>query len=152
LTLIAAAVAAAATTTHHQAGGFGLSLVRAMGTSGEPCNAPAPLATDGPNILTIGDSISMCGFGYGHFVHDMLVTQTGGRLAGYSSACGQMASTANSSKKMASCIGNATGTLKGMPFSVITYNAGLHDCITAERVHAEAYRANLKAGLQVRTG
>ena len=29
------------------------------------------------------------------------------------------------------------------------YNAGLHDCITAERVDAEAYRANLRAGLQV---
>jgi len=94
----------------------------------------------------------MCGYGYGHFVHDMLVTQTGGRLAGYSSACGQMASSANSPKKMASCIGNATGNLKEKPFSVITYNAGLHDCDTSERVHADSYRANLKAGLQVLKG
>ena len=39
----------------------------------EPCSAPGLLSTDAPNILTIGDSISMCGFGYGHFVHDMLV-------------------------------------------------------------------------------
>lgn len=115
----------------------------------EPCSAPGLLSTDGPNILTIGDSISMCGFGYGHFVNDMLVTQTQGRLAGYSSACGQMASTANSAEKMANCIGNSTGTLKGRPFSVITYNAGLHDCDTAERVHADAYRLNLKAGLEV---
>ena len=27
-------------------------------------------------------------YGYGHFVNDMLVQQTGGTLAGYSSACG----------------------------------------------------------------
>ena len=62
-------------------------------------------------------------------------SQTRGRLAGYSysSACGQMASSANSPKKMASCIGNATGTLKGKPFSVITYNAGLHDCDAPEQ-------------------
>ena len=46
------------------------------------------LSTTAPNILTIGDSISMCGYGYGHFVNDMLVQQTGGTLAGYSSACG----------------------------------------------------------------
>ncbi len=118
----------------------------------EPCSAPGLLSTDAPNILTIGDSISMCGFGYGHFVNDMLVMQTRGRLAGYSSACGQMASTKDSAKKMANCIGNSTGTLKGRPFSVITYNAGLHDCDTAERIHADAYRVNLKAGLQVLKG
>ena len=144
---------AAPSAPRHPFDGIGLSLGREMGTpAGEPCSAPAPLATDAPNILTIGDSISMCGYGYGHFVHDMLVTQTAGRLAGYSSACGQMASTANSTKKMASCIGNATGTLKGKPFSVITYNAGLHDCDTSDRVHADAYRINLKAGLQVLKG
>ena len=107
------------------------------------------LSADGPNILTIGDSISMCGFGYGHFVNDMLVNQTGGRLAGYSSACGQMASSAGSATKIAHCIGNASGTLKPKAFSVITYNAGLHDCDTNERVHADAYRVNLKAGLEV---
>eukprot|EP01052_Picozoa_sp_SAG31_P008824 SAG31_NODE_452_length_15484_cov_20.883198_1_plen_348_part_00 len=63
-----------------------------------------------------------------------------------------MASTAGSAKKMANCIGNATGKLKGTPFSVITYNAGLHDCDTSERIHADAYRANLKAGLEVLKG
>ena len=56
----------------------------------EPCSAPGALSTTAPNILTIGDSISMCGYGYGHFVNDMLVGQTNGTLAGYSSACGQM--------------------------------------------------------------
>jgi hypothetical protein len=92
----------------------------------------------------------MCGFGYGHFVNDMLVNQTGGRLAGYSSACGQMASSAGSATKIAHCIGNASGTLKPKAFSVITYNAGLHDCDTNERVHADAYRVNLKAELEIR--
>ena len=62
-----------------------------LSPSTEPCSAPGLLSTDAPNILTIGDSISMCGFGYGHFVHDMLVKQSNGTLAGYSSACGQMA-------------------------------------------------------------
>jgi hypothetical protein len=90
----------------------------------EPCSAPGLLSTDAPNVLTIGDSISMCGFGYGHFVHDMLVEQSGGTLAGYSSACGQMASTAGSAEKMTRCIGNTSGTLKPQTFSVITYNAG----------------------------
>ena len=55
-------------------------------------------------------------------------------------------------RKMAKCIGNSTGTLKGRPFSVITYNAGLHDCDTNERVHADDYRKFLTAGLQVLKG
>jgi hypothetical protein len=37
--------------------------IAAVKTGEEPCSAPAPLATDAPNILTIGDSILMCGFG-----------------------------------------------------------------------------------------
>ena len=67
----------------------------------------------------------MCGFGYGHFVNDMLVAQTNGTLAGYSSACGQMASSNGGAAKMTRCIGNSTGNLKPKTFSVITYNAGL---------------------------
>ena len=59
------------------------------------------------------------------------------------------ASTANSVEKMTKCIGNSSGTLKPNTFSVITYNAGLHDCDTAERIHPAEYRLNLKAGLAV---
>lgn len=122
--------------------------VSAGAAGGEPCSAPGALSSTGPNILTIGDSISMCGYGYGHFVNDMLVQQTGGRLAGYSSACGQMASSKDGAAKMTKCIGNTSGTLKPQSFSVITYNAGLHDCDTSERVLPDAYRANVRAVLE----
>ena len=40
--------------------------------------------------------------------------------------------------------GNGTGTLAPKAWSVITYNAGLHDCDTHERVKAADYTANLK--------
>lgn len=42
-------------------------------------------------------------------------------------------------------MGNATGTLKPKAWSVITYNAGLHDCDTREFVNSTKYAANLKA-------
>jgi hypothetical protein len=130
-----------------------LLVAAAPALAAEPCGAPGTLSAAAPNILTIGDSISMCGYGYGHFVNDMLVNQTDnglghGTLAGYSSACGQMASSNDGAAKMTKCIGNTTGTLKPKTFSVITYNAGLHDCDTSERVEPEAYRANVKAVLE----
>ena len=114
------------------------------------CGASTPLSTTGPNILLVGDSISMGSSGYSLFVQDMMQTATGGAFAsvqhgGGFGGGGQMASSANGAAKMQGCMGNATGTLKPHSWSVITYNAGLHDCDTTERVHADAYRANLKA-------
>jgi hypothetical protein len=117
------------------------------------CGAPTPLSTTGPNILLVGDSISMGGSGYSLFVQDMMERATGGGLAsvqhgGGFGGGGQMASSANGIAKMQGCMGNATGTLKPHAWSVITYNAGLHDCDTRERVLPAAYRANLKGIFQ----
>jgi len=56
-----------------------------------------------------------------------------------------MASSTNGAAKVKACMGNATGTLKAKAWSVITYNAGLHDCDTPERVLPDAYAANLRA-------
>eukprot|EP01052_Picozoa_sp_SAG31_P036005 SAG31_NODE_4427_length_3241_cov_1.992680_3_plen_153_part_00 len=105
------------------------------------CQPPTPLSTHGPNILLVGDSISMGGSGYSLFVQDMMERYTGGALAsiqhgGGFGGGGQMASSANGVAKMQGCMGNASGTLKPHAWSVITYNAGLHDCDTPERVHA----------------
>lgn len=55
----------------------------------------------------------------------------------------KMASSANGAEKVKDCMGNATGTLKPDAWSVITYNAGLHDCDTREFVNATNYRQNL---------
>ena len=118
------------------------------------CTAPTPLSKTGPNILLVGDSISMGGSGYSLFVQDMMETSTGGALAsiqhgGGFGGGGQMASSANGVAKMSACMGNATGGLKPHAWSVITYNAGLHDCDTRERVLPDAYRSNLKGIFEV---
>ena len=85
----------------------------------------------------------MGGSGYSLFVQDMMQTSTGGALAsiqhgGGFGGSGQMASSANGVAKVNACMGNATGTLKPHAWSVITYNAGLHDCDTPERVLPDA--------------
>ena len=115
----------------------------------DACTAPTPLSTTGPNVLLIGDSISMGSSGYSLFVQDMMQTSTKGALAsvqhgGGFGGGGQMASSANGVAKVNACMGNATGTLKPHAWSVVTYNAGLHDCDTTERVLPDAYRANIK--------
>jgi len=56
-----------------------------------------------------------------------------------------MASSANGTSKVRDCIGNHTGNLPSKAWSVITYNAGLHDCDTTQYVNASDYAANLKA-------
>ena len=115
----------------------------------DACTAPTPLVAGRANILLIGDSISMGGSGYSLFVQDMIQTSTKGALAsvqhgGGFGGGGQMASSNNGVAKVNACMGNATGTLKPHAWSVVTYNAGLHDCDTTERVLPTAYRANLK--------
>ena len=93
--------------------------------------------------LWLSCSISMGSSGYSLFVQDMMQTSTGGALAsiqhgGGFGGGGQMASSANGVAKVNACMGNATGTLKPHAWSVITYNAGLHDCDTPERVLPDA--------------
>ena len=115
------------------------------------CQAPTPLSTTGPNVMLIGDSISMGSSGYSLFVQDILTNASGGALVGSLQhgggfgGGGQMASSANGAAKVAACVGNHTGTLPPKAWSVVTYNAGLHDCDTHERVEPAAYSANLKA-------
>lgn len=116
--------------------------------------APTPLSPTAPNVMMIGDSISMGYFGYGLFVQDMLQTDSSTNTSrslvgtvqhggGFGSG-GQMASSANGVAKVTACIGNSTGTLKPKTWSVITYNAGLHDCAPGQWVGPDAYAANLK--------
>lgn len=115
------------------------------------CNPPTALSPDAPNVLLIGDSISMGSTGYSLFVQDILQTASGGTLVGSLQhgggfdGGGQMASSDNGAEKVRHCMGNATGTLKPQAWSVITYNAGLHDCDTTERVLPTKYAANLRA-------
>ena len=120
---------------------------------GTSCLAPTPRSTNGPNVMLIGDSISMGSSGYSLFVQDMLERATGGALAsvqhgGGFGGSGQMASSTNGAAKVADCMGNATGDLPPKAWSVVTYNAGLHDCDTSERVQPDQYAANLKSIFQ----
>ena len=76
------------------------------------CAAPAPLSRTAPNILLIGDSVSMGSFGYAQFVQDIIQTASNGTLAavqhggGYGSG-GQMASTADGAQKVFLVFGHA---------------------------------------------
>ena len=96
------------------------------------CAAPAPLSRTAPNILLIGDSVSMGSFGYAQFVQHVIQTASNGTLAavqhggGYGGG-GQMASTADGAQKASDCMGNHSGTLPPKAWAVVTYNSGLHD-------------------------
>ena len=145
LGLLSAATAAAAAATATSP----LSPWRAA-ADGTACQGPTPLAARGGNVLLIGDSISMGSSGYSLFDQDMLQTATGGALVGSLQhgggfgRGGQMASSSNGAAKVAACMGNASGTLPPNAWSVVTYNAGLHDCDTTEFVDPAAYTANLR--------
>ena len=112
-------------------------------------NPPTPMSNTAPNVMMIGDSISEGENGYSLFVQDMLTKGSGGALVGSLQHGGGFSYNSKNSKNgaatVAACIGNATGTLKPKAWSVVTYNAGLHDCDAGERVEPEAYAANLKA-------
>ena len=119
---------------------------------GAQCAGPTPLSLNAPNVLSIGDSVSMGPTGYAFYLLDMLQNDSGGSLVGSLQHGGgfgwggQMANSANGAAKVKACMGNASGTLKPKSWSVITYNAGLHDCgTTTERVLPAAYAANLRA-------
>ena len=129
-----------------------------------------PLAGNAPNTMMIGDSISEGPSGYSLFVRDLLLadyfanaSSRGQAVPGSTKAAGasffgtvqhgggeggrgQMASSDNGVAKVRDCIGNATGNLSSKAWSVVTYNAGLHDCDRAsgEYVSPAAYRANLE--------
>eukprot|EP01052_Picozoa_sp_SAG31_P033755 SAG31_NODE_3857_length_3815_cov_2.961518_3_plen_607_part_00 len=123
----------------------------------EACQPPElPLAEHRPNVLMIGDSISEGPSGYALFVRDLLQTdywtnrshdlvgtvQHGGGMGDR----GQMASSANGVNKCTGCIGNTSGTLPAKAWSVVTYNAGLHDCDkeSHEYISPAEYSANLR--------
>ena len=114
------------------------------------CATPAALSTDAPNVLMIGDSVSMGPTGYALFVQDLIETASGGALGvvqhgGGMGWGGQMASSADGAAKVRDCMGNHTGTLKPEAWSVITYNAGLHDCALTQWVSETDYTSNLRA-------
>ena len=153
----AAVVFAAATTAAAAAAALSpwrgdIAAVEGAGLAhGLACTPPTPMSIAAPNVMLIGDSISEGENGYSLFVQDMLTNSSGGTLVGSLQhgggfgGGGQMASSNNGVAKVTACIGNATGTLKRKAWSVITYNAGLHDCDAGERVEPAAYTANLKA-------
>ena len=97
----------------------------------DACNGPTPLSPSAPNVLLIGDSISMGSSGYSLFVQQMLqlgkdkligsVQHGGGFGRG-----GQMASSAGGAEKVKECMGNKTGTLKPKAWSVITCESAQH--------------------------
>jgi hypothetical protein len=128
----------------------------AAGPPPPQCPAPQPLAADAPNILLIGDSVSMGPTGYALFVQDLIETASNGSLGvvqhgggfGWSQLAGVgkcMASSANGAAKVRDCMGNNSGSLEAKAWSVITYNAGLHDCALTQWVSEADYAFNLRA-------
>ena len=89
----------------------------AAGPPPPQCPAPQPLAADAPNILLIGDSVSMGPTGYALFVQDLIETASNGSLGvvqhgGGFGWSGQMASSANGAAKVRDCMGNNSGSLE----------------------------------------
>ena len=132
----------------------GLSGARGSATSSARppslCPAPNPLAAGAPNILLIGDSVSMGPTGYALFVQDLIETASNGSLGvvqhgGGFGWGGQMASSANGAAKARDCMGNNSGSLPAKAWSVVTYNAGLHDCALTQWVSEAHYASNLRA-------
>jgi lysophospholipase L1-like esterase len=114
------------------------------GTSGDGCGECLPAAATGtPNVLLIGDSISMGSFGYAWPVRWMLANNDSGlatvvHAGGYGSG-GQWAS----SSKMRGCL--QAGYLDNHSFDVVTINAGIHDCAEYfSRINETQYAGNLR--------
>ena len=49
---------------------------------GAQCAGPTPLSLNAPNVLSIGDSVSMGPTGYAFYLLDMLQNESGGSLVG----------------------------------------------------------------------
>jgi hypothetical protein len=129
---------------------LGSSGGRAVAGPLSQCPDPKPLAAGAPNILLIGDSVSMGPTGYALFVQDLIETASNGSLGvvqhgGGFGWGGQMASSANGAAKVRDCMGNNSGSLEAKAWSVITYNAGLHDCALTQWVSEADYASNLRA-------
>ena len=121
-------------------------------STGGACAAPA-LAPRAANVLTIGDSISAGFTGYHLNVEAMLSANESASerpLVGfYEGAALPLLSSKNAAASLVGLIGNTSGQLPPRAWSVITYNAGLHDCDTQEWVSAADYAANLRAALRI---
>jgi len=114
---------------------------------GYGCGAclPAENATT-PNVLLVGDSISMGSYGYAWYVRELLAANNSGlatvQHAGGFGGGGQFASVASH----VSCFSGAKSTyLKGHHFDVATINVGIHGCCnSSERVTDANYVADLR--------
>ena len=102
--------------------------------------------TTTPNVLLVGDSISMGSYGYAWYVRELLAANSSGlatvQHAGGFGGGGQFASVASHR----SCFSGPESTyLRGHHFDVATYNAGIHGCCnSSERVTDAAYTADLR--------
>ena len=99
------------------------------------------LVPQAPNVMLVGDSISKGNIGYSLYVRDILQHVLPSGLAGDATslvgtlqhgggfgADGQAAASQDGVTKVSFYDGNGTGSLKPKAWSVLTYNAGLHDC------------------------
>ena len=117
------------------------------------------LVPNAPNVMLIGDSISKGNSGYSLYVRDILQNVLPSGLRGDATSLvatlqhgggfgsdGQAAASKDGVAKVSCYDGNATGTLRPKAWSVLSYNAGLHDCDRGEYewVNATAYEANLR--------
>jgi hypothetical protein len=112
-----------------------------------------------PNVMLIGDSISKGNSGYSLYVRDILQRVLPSGLAGDSASLvgtlmhgggfgsdGQAAASQQGAAKVGCYDGNGTGSLAAQAWSVLTYNAGLHDCGrgSSQWVDSTAYERNLR--------
>jgi lysophospholipase L1-like esterase len=109
------------------------SLMEPLSTELGSCgNAPAPLSNSTPNVLVIGDSISMPGTGYGPGLQRIFeqpgqpFRKQSGKLATVQHNGGTGSNQAGPSTNGVACIGSWLGP--GYLWDVITINFGIHDC------------------------
>ena len=117
------------------------------------------MASHAPNVMLIGDSISKGNSGYSLYVRDILQHVLPSGLAGDATSLvgtlqhgggfgsdGQAAASQDGVAKVSCYDGNGTGSLKPKAWSVLTYNAGLHDCGrgSTEWVNSTAYEQNVR--------
>eukprot|EP01043_Picozoa_sp_COSAG02_P059221 COSAG02_NODE_7509_length_2978_cov_2.356721_3_plen_620_part_00 len=120
------------------------SSVAGSSPCGDGCGECLPAANPHtPNVLLIGDSISMGSFGYAWPVHRMLANNDSGLAtvahAGGFGGGGQWAS----SSKMRGCLDGPY--LGNHSYDVVTINAGIHDCAEYySRINETQYTANLR--------
>ena len=117
----------------------------ACGTGGCGECLPPDNATT-PNVLLVGDSISMGSYGYAWYARELLSASSSGlatvQHAGGFGGGGQFASVASHLR----CFSGAGSTyLSGHHFDVATYNACIHGCCkSSENVTDTDYKADMR--------